>query len=312
MTAEPLVSVVICTHNRAEYLRKAIDSVLAQETAGLEFELLVVDNASVDGTASVCAEYADRPHLRYLYEPQLGLCRARNAGWQAAAGRYVAYLDDDAVAVPGWLRAIADGFRCSPEPGVVGGPVRPIWEAPRPRWLDDELAVGLTIIDWSPVQKLIPDLHLEWLVGANMAVPVRVLRDIGGFHPSLDRVGQRMLSSGDVFLQQQIKARGLDCLYHPDMAVGHLVPAARLTQRWFVNRYYWQGISDAVMQLLVERPTRARRAVLALGRALRLLGSPRQQRALCYRGEDPARFTARCFALIELGHVAGLAWTARA
>jgi glycosyltransferase involved in cell wall biosynthesis len=286
--------------------------VLVQEPAGFGFELLVVDNASVDRTASVCAEYTSCRRLRYLHEPRLGLCRARNTGWQAAAGRYVAYLDDDAVAAPGWLRAIADGFRRSPEPGVVGGPVRPIWEAPRPHWLDDELAVGLTIIDWSPVAKLIPDLHLEWLVGANLAVPVRLLRDIGGFHPSLDRVGQRMLSSGDVFLQQQIQSRGRDCFYHPDMAVAHLVPASRLTQRWFVNRYYWQGISDAVMQLLVERPTGARRAVLALGRALRLLGSPRLQRALCYRGEDPVRFTARCFALIELGHVAGLAWTARA
>ena len=312
MTVAPLVTAVICTHNRADYLCNAIDSVLAQEADGFGYELLVVDNASTDRTASICADYGGRPNVRCIREPELGLCRARNTGWQAAAGRYVAYLDDDAVARPGWMRAIADGFRRSPEPGVVGGPVRPIWEAARPRWLADELAVGLTIIDWSVVPKLIPDLHLEWLVGANMAVPARVLREIGGFHPSLDRVGRRMLSSGDVFLQQQVLGRGLDCLYHPDMAVDHLVPVSRLCQDWFVKRYYWQGVSDAVMQLLAERPARGRRAVLALRRAVGLLRSPRIQRALCYRGEDPARFTARCFALIELGHVAGLAWTARA
>lgn len=311
MTASPIVSVVICTHNRSGYVGRAIESVTTQDVPDDDYELLVVDNASTDETPAVCAAHAARRNFRYVREPRLGLCNARNTGWQAAAGRFVAYLDDDAVARAGWLRAVVDGFSRSPEPGVVGGPVEPIWEAPRPAWLADEIAVSLTIIDWSSVPKLIPDVRVEWLAGANMAVPSKVLRELGGFNPSLDRVGNQMLSSGDVFLQQQILERGLTCLYHPGMAVGHVVPPSRLTPQWFVNRYYWQGVSDAVMQLIAERPTRTRRAALAGRRALRILRSPRTLRALSYSGSEPSRFTEKCFAMIELGHIAGLAWVAR-
>ena len=196
-------------------------------------------------------------------------------------------------------------------PGVVGGRIEPVWEAERPPWLSDALAVGLTIIDWSDEPRLIPDVRVAWLAGANMALSAAVLRETGGFHPALDRVGTNMLSSGDVFLQKEVIARGYPCLYYPGMAVDHLVPASRLRKDWFVRRYYWQGVSDAVMQLIAERPRTARRAAEAARRAARLLSSPRKLRALRSSSDDPDAFTERCFALIDLGHVAGLLGAAR-
>jgi hypothetical protein len=138
-------------------------------------------------------------------------------------------------------------------------------------------------------------------------VPRDLLAEVGGFHPALDRVGHNMLSSGDVHLQRQVLARGRRIRYEPAAAIGHLVPAGRLTQDWFRRRYYWQGISDAVMQLVEQEPTASQRARWLAARAGRLLASPRQLRRLVARTDDPHDFEQACWAWIAAGQVAGLA-----
>lgn len=308
----PVTSVVICTHNRAAYLAKAIQSVVDQCLPWDDYEVIVVDNRSTDDTREVVDRFSDRAPLRYVFEPMLGLSRARNAGWRNAHGRYVAYLDDDAVAAPGWLRAIRDTFETVvPTPGCVGGRVAPIWEAPRPPWLSDEILTSLTVIDWSDTPHVIQNLDAEWLVGANIAFPRDVLTRMDGFHPGLDRAGTNLLSGGDVFLQKQIARAGYDCFYQPTVAVSHHVPAARLRKSWFVRRYYWQGVSDAAMQITREHPSARHRAREALVSAARVARSPHAMAGLVLPGANGKRFTRACFTLIAGGHVTGLLGAAR-
>jgi len=80
-----LFSVVICSYNRREHVVAAVDSVLAQTLSADEYEVVVVDNCSTDGTEEAIAALVDQhANLRYLYEGRLGLALARNTGWQAA------------------------------------------------------------------------------------------------------------------------------------------------------------------------------------------------------------------------------------
>ena len=158
---------------------------------------------------------------------------------------------------------------------------------------------------------MITDVRTEWLAGVNLALPVSVLAEVGGFHPWLDRVGSRMLSSGDVFLQKQVMGRGYACLYSPKMAVRHRVPASRLRKPWFYRRYFWQGVSDAVMQLIEERPSRLQRIRKAAGKATSLLGDRRRLADLLRSTDEPDLLTRKCFALIPVGHAAGLLGLAR-
>ena len=100
------LSIVICTYNRADLARQAIASVLAQDFPSSEYELLVVDNRSTDHTGAMAQEFcASNPNVRYLIEKEIGLSHARNCGWQAARGEYVAYIDDDCKVPPSWLSA---------------------------------------------------------------------------------------------------------------------------------------------------------------------------------------------------------------
>jgi glucosyl-dolichyl phosphate glucuronosyltransferase len=306
-TDGPPISVVLCTRNRAELLAQAITSIVGQDFRYEDYEIVVVDNGSTDRTAEVVTQFHHGPTIRYLREESVGLCISRNTGWRAAAGRFVVFFDDDAIAEPGWLSAIMNAFeRSPPSIAVIGGPVHPIWEAHRPEWLADPVICSLTIIDWGRSEKIIPDIRQEWLVGANMAVPKALLSEIGGFHPWLDRVGNNLLSSGDVFLQKEMMRRGYQCLYVPGMGISHRVPASRLNRRWFEKRFFWQGISDAVMHLIEKMPSAGQRVRLALSVSKGVLGSRDKIASLLSRSEQPELFTSRCHTLIEIGFVAGL------
>lgn len=305
-----LISAVICTHNRAQYLTKAIQSLLDQQIPQDQYEILVVDNRSTDATKQVVEQFANTDNInniKYVYEPTLGLSYARNTGWQNAKGKYIAYLDDDAIACPVWLSKIVEVFETvEPRPGCVGGKANAIWEAPRPDWVSDQLVTGLTVIDWSDTPHVLPDLSQKWLVGANIAFPADVLKQVDGFAAGLDRAGKNLLSGGDVFLEKQIMQAGYTCFYHPEIAIGHHIQKSRLEQSWFVRRYYWQGVSDAAIQLIEESPSPAERRRCAASRLLKLMRSPQKMANLLLSRSDPKQFTEKCFALIEVGHIAGL------
>ena len=312
-TAAELISVVICTRNRANLLKAALLSVIRQDFPQAEYEILVVDNASQDHTPDVVGGLLDSAPIRYLREERVGLCVARNTGWKAARGRIIAFFDDDALARPGWLRAIRESFAddTSGPIGVIGGPAHAIWQAPRPPWLADTVASCLTIIDWGPSRKLIPDPDREWLVGANMAVSRNALEEVGGFHPWLDRIEDKLLSSGDVFLQKAILRRGYRTLYVPEMAIDHLVPASRLRQEWFLQRFYWQGVSDAVMHLIELSPSPAGRLRAAIRRAGTLIRNRRRMKSLLSTSTNPDLFALKCMAALDLGFILGLLGAAR-
>lgn len=304
---EPLISVVICTRNRADLLPRALTSMVEQAFPHADYEVLVVDNGSTDRTCEVINDFQNRGiMLRYLREERIGVSMARNTGWRSAAGRYVAYFDDDAIASPSWLAAIYQSFADAPaNVGAIGGPVKPIWEKPRPAWLEDEIACSLTIVDWGSADKLINDPAREWLVSVNMAIPKKLLAEVGGFDPRLGRVGDSLLSNEDTFLQKELIRRGYSCLYRPAMVIGHLVPASRLSQDWFLRRYYWQGISDAMVHVIESEPSVAQRIQLALTRVRHLL---RQSgiRPLLFRADQPQAFTKKCLARIDLGYAMGI------
>ncbi len=246
--AGPRIAVALCTHDRYRLLGTALGALSRQSLAPDAYEILVIDNTP-DRTESdrQARLYRGLGNLRWFHAPIPGLAGARNmAMWQAAAP-LLAFIDDDALADPGWLAGLLAGFETlGPAVHLLGGPVHPLWEAPRPDWLADGMLGYLSLLDRGG------DLRVlaagEWLVGTNVAYRVAALRAAGGFSPALGRsgAGAVLLSNEETELADRLHAAGGLAGWAPAAVVQHRITAERLDQRWFRRRAAWQAVSDFI------------------------------------------------------------------
>jgi len=114
----PLVSVVLPTRDRRDLVGRAVSSV--QNQSYHNWELLIVDDGSTDDTPEVLAGLADE-RVRCFRHDGTGVCAARNVALAHARGELIAYLDDDNIMHPGWLKAVVWGFEQRPNASVLYG-----------------------------------------------------------------------------------------------------------------------------------------------------------------------------------------------
>ena len=170
------VSVIIPARNEAGYLAACLSSVLAQQWPGLE--IIVVDNGSTDTTAAIAAHMG----TRVVFEPRAGLPMARNAGWRAAHGEILVYLDADTTIPPGFIAAYLQALRAHPQAVAVSS----IFHfADGSRLLNSVQACSFVF------NRLLARLHVApFLVGANFAIRRDALARIGGFNIALTFYGE--------------------------------------------------------------------------------------------------------------------------
>ena len=114
------VTVGICTFNRAESLRRALDSLVAIRVPNdLAWEIVIVNNNSTDCTDEIIGEYIGRLPVRREFEPRPGKSNALHRAIDVAKGDYIIWIDDDVVVDAGWLTAYADAFWRWPEAAVL-------------------------------------------------------------------------------------------------------------------------------------------------------------------------------------------------
>lgn len=260
------ISVIICTHNGSKYLAKALESLKQQFLSKNQFEIIVVDNQSTDNTKSIVEDFQNtETNIRYIYENRLGLSTARNTGWQNANGKYVAFLDDDAIACPNWLEELTKTFENTlPTPSSIGGKILPIWEIKKPDWFPDQYLSSLTILDLGEEPKFIASPLIPF--GANMSFKIETLETIGGFNPKFTYYGD------DQYIFDKLREQGGTIYYQPKAIVHHLVSEVRLKPGYICKRKYLGG--KAELKILFERKTKKRKKLQFL--LLNIIGRPFQ------------------------------------
>ncbi len=160
MNAHFDISAVITTYDRSEMLAAALESLLGQETGGVSYEVIVVDNNSTDNTRATIESFIARGHdnLRYVFEPKQGIAHGRNAGIAAAQGDIIAFTDDDVVVTDNWIATIKQTFAENPKVDYIGGKILPRWVEPPPQWL--------TVDHWWPLALLDRGDELSSTVGS--------------------------------------------------------------------------------------------------------------------------------------------------
>lgn len=302
----PQISAIICTHNRHTYLGAAIDSLLVQDFPD-NFEVVVVDNASSDYASPDCSKTRTRqvvearlsnPNLKYIWEPELGLSVARNTGARVAKSEILAYLDDDAVAESNWLKVLHSAYQSNQKLAVAGGKVDLLWPSgvSRPNWLSPGLADNLGTYDLGETCLYITTAGLTPR-GVNYSIRRTFLEQIGGFDAKLGRVGTKLLSNEELHTTALALELGWQVVYLPEALVLHNVAPSRLKKAWFVERGWWQGISECYREQLSNRA--------GIGQLCR--GSERMFRGV-YKSfkyiRDPAlRFENLVFAWGQIGYL---------
>jgi len=263
-----IFSVIISTYNRASLLRSAVSSVLNQDFDRQRYEIIVVDNNSTDATRSVVEELINanpQARITYLFEKEQGLSAARNAGARAAEGEILAFIDDDSEAEPGWLAALQEAYLTDESAASVGGKILPEWIGGKPEWFP-QIAETINSLDMGeePTEFVFP-MHP---FGGNLSVRKTVMERLGGFSTALGRKKRGYLSNEEKDFYSRLERLGPGkVLYAPEAVVMHKAFRLRLTRRYLLGRFYWQGISEAICEQEANSPRRTALLISGLKRA---------------------------------------------
>lgn len=230
-----MISVIVCTYNRAPILRKMLNSFFRQPLGDLEgHELIVVDNNSTDSTERITEEFLHYPCIQYVRYGVQGLAHARNRAWAEARGDYIAYLDDDVMVGEQWMRSLVD---CIAQTGAsfIYGRVHLVFKSNPPEWLGPALRPYLGEVDLGSTRlKLTATRPFR---SVNAAIRKTMLAAHGGFDNNLGRIGKELLTGEDAALISGIMRAGEIVVYEPKMDAGHLIGEDRLEWDYF-NRLY--------------------------------------------------------------------------
>lgn len=301
-----VISIVIATYNRSEYIKRSLKALANQSLDQRLFEVIIVDNASTDNTQEVVkANNQCIKNLHYIYEIKQGLNEARNTGLRKSGGKFVAYIDDDAVPHKQWAKKILEAFTTvNPQPGVVGGPTLPVWEGEKPVWLIPKFERALSMIDYGDEKRFLKGK--EFLVGANMIFLKTALEGVGGFMLGLGRIKNKLLSGEDTAAIEKIKRLGYEVYYDPEIAVDHYVASSRLSRHWFIERYYWGGYSEALMWQMLDNPS-AKVWLKKFGyHVYGFIRNPGHIFYLIRNPIDPEAFWFKCLVHARVGYLIGL------
>jgi glycosyltransferase involved in cell wall biosynthesis len=243
------ISVIVTTVNRANSLRNGLDALLLQDFPPASFEIIVVDNGSIDDTRKVCEDYIQKfKNFTYLYDARPGQLIGWHRGLEISQGEVCCFIDDDVTPDPTWLLGVNDAYLV-PEVGLATGPIRLAYEKAPPDWINHMLigdpggqtlpAFGL--LDCGTSIKEIPG-NFVW--GTNFTVRKACLYDVKGFHPgAMPAHLLKFYGDAEVYVGRSIQNMGRKVLYHPSISVVHNISEDRLSLSSIKSKFITTGFS---------------------------------------------------------------------
>jgi cellulose synthase/poly-beta-1,6-N-acetylglucosamine synthase-like glycosyltransferase len=216
-----LVSIIIAAHNEGDYVRRTIESILAN-TDDADFEIILIDDGCTDaGFAFLDREpyRSDRRLHPYRFEKSVGCIRARHQGVLLARGDLIAFLDAHLSVLPGWLTSLSNSVAKLGGNVAVTPDISPLVES---TWLPSAPSGQVVAVDekldfvWLENQAVSTEL-LPTVLGCCVLMPRKFYDRIGGFDLGLRRWGCEFID-----LTLKVYAAGGRCCYEPAVLVGHL------------------------------------------------------------------------------------------
>lgn len=244
------LSVVICTRDRCSKLKRCVDALLSVTTMR-DWELVIVDNASMDGTskylASIDQTHFNRVRVTTAFEPKRGLAVARNRGWRTASGGIIAFTDDDCYVSTDYVDSVIQVFDDDLNIGFLSGRIL----------LFDTLDYRITIQESQRRLDFRPWTFIAAgeVQGANMVFRRTALERIGGFN---ERLGAGTpFPSEDIDAAAAVLWAGIPGVYDPRPVVYHHHGRRTEREAQELRRSYDAGRGAYYAKYILRRDSRS-------------------------------------------------------
>jgi glycosyltransferase involved in cell wall biosynthesis len=228
------LSIIICSYNRASYISDALTSLYGQSSGLDDFEVIIVDNNSIDNTKEVYAQWRQtntNGQFTFISETKQGASFARNTGAAIAKGEWVCFMDDDAVATTDYVKNIIKHIQDQPFIVGFGGRIIPKYIPAEPKWMSYYVSSLVGNFDYASTACAFE--NGKYPLESNMIVKKSVYDQIGGFNVNLPGVvGTLRIGGEGKELFYKIIALGHTIYYDPSICVHHVVEVKKLTSEY--------------------------------------------------------------------------------
>ena len=242
-----MVSIIIATYNRCDFLEDCIKSYSEQDCDKSAFEVLIINNNSTDDTEIVSNRLIERypeVNVRYLVETNQGLSYGRNRGIHESKYALIHFFDDDAIATPEYISSIIDTFERNPKALASGGKILLNYFDKRPRWASVYIESIFGLFDIGNTEKEFP--RRNYPRGSNMTFKRELFDKVGTFDISLGRKGKIMLGGEEKEMFQRVYEFGASVIYNPLTVCYHAVPEPRTRIDFMRNQVVGIGVSENI------------------------------------------------------------------
>ena len=229
-----VLSIIICTYNRVDFLKKCINSILKQISTNNGIEIVVIDNNCNDGTK----EYINNinsTYINYFLETKQGLSHARNKGIEVSKGGFLAFVDDDATIDEKWLKSLLYHLKKQNINHIYGGPIFPNFEVNCPTWIDDEYFIRKFKSSDGYLDKLTAQ---DGFSGGNMCIPKNIFDKVGVFNTDLGMQGKEMGlgEESELFFRIHNQIKEVKLYNINDMSITHFEAKFKLEKKYLKDR----------------------------------------------------------------------------
>jgi len=234
-------SIIMPTYNRANVLSKSLDTCFAQTLPLNEYEVILVDNNSLDNTLDIAEIYQKKySNFRYIKELKAGATHARHTGAKNAQSDILVFVDDDGLFNPSLLEEILKVYETNSSVVAVTGKIDLLWDAPKPDWIEP-YEFMLAKLDYGNEIKFGYDLYLNGLL---FSINKNIFENLKGFNP--DYIGGYLIGDGDTGLVDKLHKNKYLIGYTPYALVQHMQSVAvHGSVKDLGRRFYNVGISSS-------------------------------------------------------------------
>ena len=235
------VSIILATYNRNDLLIQTLQGLVNMDTTGLEWEVVLVDNAGNDETARLAESFSASLPLEFLVEKAPGKNNALNSALEHASGELIIFTDDDVIPDQAWVKSLVNAADRWKAADLFGGRILPRFpegtSAPR---IDDPvfMRIAYVIADWD----LPEGEHSAGKIwGPNMMVRRQVFDQGLRFNTKVGPTGRSYVMGSETEFLLRANDAGHTAVYVPSAFVYHQIRSEQLTHAWIRGRAFRVG-----------------------------------------------------------------------